>query len=396
MKTSIITTILCVLMVSLQAKIVTRGTLPGEIYLARIWYQDANWNAVYGVFRSLDHGRTLQLRYASTTMPEDTHWLFIFSDATPGVIYGATSNGKLYVSRDYARTWQYLEDFDLHESYAAGCAEGEIYKLKHRQLYQAPADLYRSTNYGTNFQIAVPIYGSIARIIEVGTEPNELYCLYELSYKRHVILYSNTNGVISTLQIELDTTYRDHSISRGAVAGELYLMNWDKQGNYHIHYSCDHGQTFTHKFVSEGLSLGQGRYVLTAGAEPGSVYVVRTTATFIPYFHGFFDVAHSSDYGETFTTYHHELDSNYFSNISSPIMHNNISVFPNPFDKTITVNTNEQIQLYIYNMQGKLCANKHIEHPGAEVELSNLPVGVYLYKAVFKDRTIKTGKLIKH
>ena len=413
MKSLTLTIALIALTFSLQAQLLTRGTEPGEIYLSRTWYLNSQNQYVWFVLRSIDNGKSLSLQYSSTEMPGEYSALYIVGDAEPGVLYGmSVYEQKLYVSHNYAKTWTFVENISLDGGYVAGCVPGTVYKTWHNSP-MSRWELLVSSDFGSNFTI---LSLNHAGKLEIGTEANELYRLHGIRSPndKYKITYCNTPDLNFQLQSELDTSiagYRfnygqDTKIIRGAVAGELYLVGWHKPYNdatnqlyyYKIYYSNDYAQTFQFKHKSDDYY--RGSFPFTAGREPGSFYVMRCNVIDYPYYHLQIEIDYSSDYGETFVTYFHDLDSTYiFTNINLPEKNSNIAVFPNPFNETVTFSLPSIVNkgtITIFNNNGKVVFETDIQSQEPVVNLSHLPTGVYFYKIQLKEQFLYSGKVVKY
>jgi hypothetical protein len=85
-----------------------------------------------------------------------------------------------------------------------------------------------------------------------------------------------------------------------------------------------------------------------------------------------------------------------------PITEGNSEVailYPNPFTTYTTILLNGATQdnsyeLRIYNVLGKEIMNKRITQEVTPLETSNLPAGIYFYKMIGKDKSVKSGKLV--
>ena len=400
MKNLTLTIALIALAFSLQAQYITRGTEPGEFYLSYYWHVNAQDQMVWAIYRSVDNGESLSLQYSSTTFPEQYYYgLSIVSDATPGVFY-ATTNKKLYISHDYAKTWTFVENTGLDGRYSAGCIEGEIYKYHNL----GGRKFYRSTNYGRDF---VLVNSSVLGFPEVGTNSGEINLLigsnpaYQFRIFRSVDYGVNfdTLFINDTVVGFINNPYP--VLTRGSSLGELYLVSWHKPTHYKIFYSDDYGQTFDLKYQSEYCNFELWSFLFTAGREPGSFYVVRSMSPHVtPNNHTIAYIDYSSDYGETFTTYFHYLDSSYvFTNINLPVKNSNVSVFPNPFNETVTFSlpaTVDNGTITIFNGSGKVVFETNFQLQEPVVNLSHLPTGVYFYKINSKEKFLYSGKVVKY
>ena len=407
MKNLTLTIALIAFAFSLQAQYITRGTEPGEFYLSYYWHVNAQDQMVWAIYRSVDNGESLSLQYSFAEMLGQFIGMEIVSDAKPGVLYGINLRKKLYISHDYAKTWTFVENIGNDGGYYAGSVSGVIYKAWYNNS-MSRRELLKSSDFGSNFTLlSILEHGGD---FEVGTESKELYSfhgIYNLNdtYKTY---FSNNDGLDFQLQSELDTSIVGYSLSgiqpgitRGASDGELYLIGWHKPAHYKIYYSSDYGQTFDLKYQSEYCNLGYWDFLFTAGREPGSFYVVRSMSPHVtPNNHTIAYIDYSSDYGETFTTYFHYLDSSYvFTNVNLPEKNSNVSVFPNPFNETVTFSlpaTVDNGTITIFNGSGKVVFETNFQLQEPVVNLSHLPTGVYFYKINSKDKFLYSGKVAKY
>jgi hypothetical protein len=75
----------------------------------------------------------------------------------------------------------------------------------------------------------------------------------------------------------------------------------------------------------------------------------------------------------------------------------NISVFPNPATDIITIEITgifKASYLSIMNIEGQQVITRQIKEPQTQLDISNLPSGVYFVKLT-NDKTVKVGKMIK-
>jgi hypothetical protein len=359
----------------------TRGAVPGEIYT---WsgISSINGTVLLGIFYSPDNGQTLSLQYSNTEGQAGVMWTGdVHGDATPGVLYNNYYYGpnELWVSFDYGVTWEEVDGYG-YPKYATGCMEGEIYR---RSNY----GLFRSTNYGNNFQQIVDTLTE--PISDVGHVEGELYGLtgihgagYNLYHSMDYGNYFTTLPIDSTVAFEAPEGHYPR-ISRGAVPGELYLVSWWRREDcyFKIFHSIDSGYTWTQKYVSEPVD-GAG---ITAGRQPGSLYVGRSsydpTNTRI-----FVYIDYSEDYGETFTTYFHDLATIVgFKPEAENQNPGEFSLFPNPSSDWISVVITDiarmqKLKYKIFDVKGSILQEKSLENPGKEfaIDVSDFIPGIYL------------------
>jgi len=384
---------------------ITRGTLPGEIYLSRTWYLNDENEVVYAVMRSTDNGEHLALLYSSTTMPEQGTGLNIVGDATPGVLYGY-ANDSLYVSNNYGISWNAVEkcSYENYGNYTSGAIAGEIYSRKLNQQQNGYA-LHKSIDFGTTFILInqnISAYGT-----EIGHVEGEVYNFFGPIKNGYPIkiYYSIDCGVQFNLQSTLNTDTAGYTLSghypvitRGAVPGELYLVTWHLPANYYIYYSSDYGQTFELQYQSsECVFYGWG-FEFTAGRAPGSFYVMRNTGIIAEgHFHAQVYIDYSSDYAKTFTTYFHDLTSDYpfATSVSSTESKSALSNHPNPFSNATTIHFEHEGVLNIYDLNGTNVYTEKLVGNSRTIDLSFLKPGVYLYRIVSEGNISETNRMIK-
>ena len=371
----------CWLEASLQG--IARGTQPGEIYIPTWWYIDEN-GLHHAIFRSTDHGETITLKYSNfESQPGAMQVGGIIGDATPGALYNLALN-KLWVSFDYGENWDFLENFGT-AGYAAGFSAGEIFR---RSNY----NLYRSVNYGEIFELIVE--SLTAPLSDVGNTGGELYGFTGSAGVGYNLFYSTDYGNNFAV-IPIDSTVAfwapaGHfpSISRGTQPGEVFLVSWWAPQNYKIFHSVDTGYSWTQKYESDYIDLIWA-IGYTAGREPGSFYVIRNR--FNPQgTHFWMYIDYSSDYGETFTTYFHDLDPLTISAKSIKKPEIELSASPNPFADKTTIRFAlpghaGDGMLYIRDTHGKLVrqydvsGKQRIQWDARNSHGHRVPQGLYFY-----------------
>ncbi len=370
-----------------QAQI-TRGAQPAEIYISTDWYVD-NFNDLhYAIFHSSDNGENITLKYENIEVPPPCEMKVgkVLGDATPGALYNWGWN-ELWVSFDFGVSWEYKEIGPDHVKYLSGQSNGTIFKIN-------SAELSQSENYGNNFTVITnPI---ICPIREPGYYLGEFYGINGnigvALFLDHTLDYANTYT-----EIPIDSSVAFYSvsghypqISRGTEPGELYLVSWWPDFHYKIFHSTDTGYTWTEKYESEYINVYFWRVAYSAGRQPGSFYVMRSTVAPAGD-HIWLYIDYSSDYGETFTTYFHDLDST-ITNVNPIIKPGfKLSNFPNPFsDRTIISfqlqNKCDDAILSIYDMNGILikqynvCGKNVQQWDGCNSSGITVKSGLYFYQ----------------
>ncbi len=354
----------------------TRGADTAEIYLLCQWYADDNHITWTGIFHSNDNGETFSVQRKTNLLVGLGP---IFGDPTPGIIYQIPFIGAdtLGISWDYGKTFEGKYFDEIYKS-AAGCIPGEIYIRSF--------DLYHSSDFGDTFtfQSSNPDYIEE----DVGTLPGELYSINNFNGTNPLQLaYSNDYGQTFTIK---DVTFPgnitffdDCDIDRGTEPGELYFLVWIHYDSIALFHSFDYGQTVT--FQTYFLQTTDEVFY-TAGRTPGTYYIIRREICGTPpCLHSCLWVNFSRDYGVTFTTYFHDLDSTY-TGLPREISLPELKVYPNPAKDQVTFQFNEEVRnaethLCVFDLEGKLMDEKLIEPGEREIILDTrrYAPGIYCY-----------------
>jgi hypothetical protein len=358
------------------------------------------------VFRSIDNGEHVSIQYTSTNPPSGGDMMIgtLVGDASQGALYNYGDN-ELWVSFNYGETWIFRENIGTDNRYSSGATEGEIYKY----CKNPTSFLYRSTNYGQTFE---EINSGIFGFPEVGTNTGDFYMLTGATWPTFYIeiLFSHDFGYTFST-IEIDSSIYGYylsgmfpEISRGTEPGELYLVSWWPDSRYKIFHSVDTGYSWTEKYESEDINLYYWGVSYSAGREPGSFYVVRSTGD-PTMSHLWLYIDYSDDYGETFTTYFHDMDSTYTGLNSSFTEKIELLNYPNPFNKRTTfkfqIPENCTIPvLHIYNIQGdpiwqyNISGKNSLQWEGTDITGNRVSEGMYFYNIKCKEFSTKFNKLL--
>jgi len=74
-----------------------------------------------------------------------------------------------------------------------------------------------------------------------------------------------------------------------------------------------------------------------------------------------------------------------------------VTIYPNPFNASISINNISQIdkaEVKIYNVLGAEVINTSISKQSTSIETDNLPSGVYFYKIIQNNKVLQSGRLI--
>jgi len=368
---------------------VTRGADTAEIYINCPWYEDSNgvlWN---GLFRSTDNGQTLTVKRKGVLFLGEGG--LIFGDSIAGRIFQLPthlSTDTLGISFDYGANFDFKFFNNIYYP-AAGCMAGEIYI----QASELGMGIYRSIDYGNTF--TWQISDDSLELREVGTLPGELYCYNWTAMIGPLgLAYSNDFGhTFTTSYIEFPglPVFDECMIYRGTEPGEIYFVIWKSSAEKYLLHTFDYGQSIT--FQSQ-IPPFFGEMTFTAGRTPGTFYIVDrvfvTHSELIIYF--------SRDYGITYTTYFHNLDSTYTEIPSISIPFEKVICYPNPVKDNLIVelpsnNREIEIQLFDFTGQMKLTIQVPVNQDKAPIDISSLKPGIYLLKMTDGESVIGVEKV---
>jgi len=381
---------------------ITRGAQPGEIYIATDWYADITGMFHRALFLSVNNGENLNLKYETLWEPPlgEMRLAKILGDATPGAIYNYGWY-ELWVSFNNGETWTYIEEYPAYTKYFTGSIQGLIFKGNFQGLF-------KSTDYASNFEL-LPITVTCP-FTEVGFSESEFYGIYGEAGSYYNFVHTIDYGQTYT-EIPIDSTVAFWQLGgyypriiRGTEPGELYLVTWWPDYHYKIFHSADTGNTWTEKYESGYIDTYYWQVDYTAGREPGSFYVIRGRLT-PSQTHTWLYIDFSNDYGETFTTYFHDLDSLY---TSVPSLHKaqlHIKAFPNPLKThtTISFQLPEGLKgplLNIYDLHGNQIkqfniSGKHAQNwDGTDETGKRVKNGMYFFNISYDNYFSQFNKLL--
>src|ERR1035437_6400663 len=356
----------------------TRGADTAEIYISCQWYNDSNYITWNGILHSIDNGEHLSIQ-------RKTNWLvesgFIFGDSVSGGLFQIPFIGQdtFGISFDHGVTFnkKYFNDISGE---VAGCMAGEV--------YIQGWGLYRGINYGDTFTPEPG--GDSLPIQEVGTLPGELYAYKQINPSDRPIglAFSHDYGQtfsVSNLIIPGNPLFDECDLTRGTLPGELYLVVWYDRFHAALYHSFDYGQTIT---LQSDMPQTLDELLFTAGRTPGTFYYVRREVVET---YSWLWIYFSRDYGVTFTTYFHDLNSTY-TEISPKGNLPDLRIFPNPAKNKIHIESTKgnenEISVTILTITGDQMIEQRFRNQSQmEMDITNLSAGVYFVKIQTREGT---------
>ena len=422
---------------------ITRGAIPGELYLTGLWYgiYDPYWGEPNydtlrtAVFRLIENGKCLTIQYDTDYFANIELVMqpqIILADATQGVVYSRNTYSKnsyehtqFWVSFDSGKNWTSIEENIGRVGYfAAGLDAGVLYRGGENRA------VLQSRNFGESFEFlfTVPIPYSTK---EIGYQECEFFG-FGNSY--HDLQYTNDCANTFTI-IPIDTQYVFGQIwgifpdvYRGGVPGEVYVSSMFPEGDhsdpfarYKVSFSADTGYTFRHVYVSDTLEAGISSFpFFMSDREPGVFYILHSYQIEDKDpagWHKKICVEYYRDYGATLVdTYCHELTKDYKNGLGVKGVKEleGVRVWPNPTAGELRVKSEElrveSVEVYdIYGrkvLEQKAEGRKQNENSppfmegwqpqadGVVMDISHLPAGIYFVRVAFESGSC-VKKLVK-
>jgi len=263
---------------------ITRGPAIGEIYYIGPTVTGE------GIYHSTDFGETATCM--DSTLNTNIDFMSICADLTPGILYGDTVEGGLYISYNYGQqgSWQFKDT--VHWCINSGRNEGEIFDciVKHSADYGQTFISHSMNGFWGNFLTSeIDIQDFVAYAIVSQTNiPDSLWLL--ITYNNYETLELQTSYNINEFNIRF--------LSRGVESGELFCVTNEPQKLY---YSNDNGYSWEIKnsFTCPNLPIRS----IVGGRQPGELYMnVEYKQLMCTIQHTY--IYHSLDYGETFEVFH--------------------------------------------------------------------------------------------
>ncbi len=267
---------------------ITRGPEVGEIY-----FIGPTVTQPTAIYHSTDFGETVTCM--DSTLNTNIGFMSISADLTSGVLYGSTMGEALYISYDYGQEGSWIfRTGGISLRLLSGRTEGHIYNKSSEH----------SENYGVDFiQHSGNGYFGILKAVEIDAQEDVGYDLvrqYSVNDSLWLLIsYDDFENFDIQHSFNWYSVF-DYSLSRGAEAGELYLMKSAHYGDgsmvRELWFSNDYGENWV--FKNHLLSNK-----IVGGRQPGELFVLADYRQLMGEIAHIY-IYHSLDYGETFTVYH--------------------------------------------------------------------------------------------
>ncbi|MEI6899776.1 MAG: T9SS type A sorting domain-containing protein [Bacteroidota bacterium] len=371
----------------------TMGADTSELYLCTYWYPYSVDSMYEIIMHSTDNGLSFSLgnnrNFGWFGIPSS-----LYGDAAPGVVYESPDHSAdtFSVSFDSGMTLTHKYFPDNPVQCATGCVPGEILIQGYLTNPFIGPVIFRSHDYGSTFD-TIHIPDSLA-LVDIGVNPGELYFRgYRTDYQNIKIVFSPDYGATFEKHVITVPYCLDFDLRRGASQGEFYLLVYEAgpEDHFFIYHVTNYGENFTLQSVFNVNCECLISY--SAGRKPGTFYVARRS-TWTPDLY----IDYSTDYGVTFTTYTHYLDSTYTetANLDKAI---GIRVYPNPTSTELNIDLpkdNGYNHLQLLNLFGQVSLQQDIKQ-GSEkvlVDVTKLSRGFYMVKVTTKDNGVLTRKVV--
>ena len=317
-----------------QNRSITRGAIPGELYLTGTWY--GIYNPILGppyydtlrtaIYRLTENGKKLTKQYDADYFANPETIMqpnVILTDATPGVVYNKDNYSKnsyahtaLWVSFDYGKNWVFREEDMGSKNYYTTNYNGFIYKTENG------VGVFKSMDYANIWNKLKE--QSFPPHAETSYAEAEFYCITgsNIYYFYHTFdCFNNYTTITMDSEIvfgQICGIFPD--VYRGGLLGEVYISSMFQDNSFKVSFSADTGHTFKHVYVASELYCDIGPIpIFMSDREPCVFYIVKGYGIedTNPYgWHTKICVEYYRDYGETLVdTYCHDITKDYNNNV---------------------------------------------------------------------------------
>jgi hypothetical protein len=85
--------------------------------------------------------------------------------------------------------------------------------------------------------------------------------------------------------------------------------------------------------------------------------------------------------------------------IAEELENSSVSIYPNPFSSNTTISLknidlSNSTEFVLYNVLGEIVMSKMIHQNSTDLDMNEIPSGVYIYHLLNDNKSIQSGKLI--
>ncbi|MFH1297869.1 MAG: T9SS type A sorting domain-containing protein [Bacteroidota bacterium] len=244
--------------------------------------------------------------------------------------------------------------------------------------------------------------------MDVGTEPGELYAIQlPMIWDTLGLAYSNDYGysfITSFIDTSLIANLGGYQIFRGTEPGEFYLIRCDMDYRYYIFHTFDYGQTLELKHITQAYNHSvcwEVMQTFTGGRTPGTFYYAYCTIDSGAFLnpHTKIWLYFSRDYGATYTTYFHDLDSTYTAISWKVPTQERFRIYPNPVTDKFAIElplNHASVEIKLYDLTGRLQSTIFIAtaRKKAEIDVSRIKPGIYVLKVLEGEKVVGVEKVV--
>jgi len=335
-----------------------------------------------------------------------------FPSADTGYAVGFSFDGNIYKTTDAGTTWAPY----------TGSIQGElstVYFTDNNTGYTAGnwtntgtgdwCNIYKTTDGGTNWNIIAGPLHNYHLYSSFFTDSNTGYEVGQQSYVGQFIMKTNNGGTTwDTIQIggtgfrlvsvfftNVDTGYvvgLGGTILKTTNGGTTWTEMWSgKDWNFtsvffastDTGYIVGHDYPDTNNIILKTVNGGNTWTEQPSGTNVilESVYFTSVDTGYIVGWDG--TILKTTNGGGTSVGVNEKLSTS-----------NSLKIYPNPSSNVITIETSTKGHLFIQNVNGQELLNQPISKPSAQIDIKNLPAGVYFMRLT-NEKTVRVGKFIK-
>ena len=390
-----------------QTRTITRGAVPGELYMTTEWYGiDNGWGydtLRYALLHITEHGKKAEIVYSCNYLDRDKMQPeVVLADATEGVVYihdqymkNLYIYDRLWFSNDYGNTWEQRDEPEYDSRYYVSNFEGLIYR--------GGGGVYKSINYGEIFSKMDG--ASYKNHSELGWEEEEVFAIGIIEVYNGILTHTFDFNRTYTLA-PIDSQFICGNINgffpdvfRGGLPGEIYITSRFPDQTWKASFSADTGYHFRVVYHSNPQP-SETNLQFMSDRKAGDFYIIQNSGriwTNEPY--GFYTricIEYYTHYGETLVgVYCYDLTrEGIITAVEERKEESGVDVYPNPTSGELRI-TNYELRIKdveVFDVYGR--KQKAEGRRQNVIDLSDLSVGIYFMR-ITTDKGVTTKKIIK-